>query len=121
MKKHANSLIALALLLMLAAFLIFREDLTKRPDRLYETVNGRVEMCLSCHKGVELNPAHDVKVIGCSSCHLGDPLAISKAKAHKGIVKNPGDLRVVDRTCGVNGCHAIRVPEVKNSLMATNR
>ncbi len=121
MKKHANSLIALALLLMLTAFLIFQENLTKRPAHLYETVNGRVEMCLSCHKGVELNPAHDVKVIGCSSCHLGDPLAITKAKAHKGIVKNPGDLRVVDRTCGVNGCHAIRVPEVKNSLMATNR
>lgn len=112
---------AILLLLLLICFLIFREDLTKRPVKLYQTTSGQVEMCLTCHQKEQLDPAHDAKVIGCSSCHLGDPLAISKTKAHKGIVRNPGDLRVVDRTCGVNGCHAIHVHEVKNSLMATNR
>ncbi|NOX26173.1 MAG: amino acid ABC transporter substrate-binding protein [Deltaproteobacteria bacterium] len=113
--------IATLLLLLIIIFLIVRENTTKRPNKLYQTASGQVDMCLKCHGKVQLDPAHDTKVMGCSACHLGNPLAISKAKAHKGIVRNPGDLRVVDRTCGVNGCHAIHVPEVKNSLMATNR
>ncbi len=113
--------VVIVLLLLIIGFLIGRENLTKRPASLYQTMSGQVEMCLSCHNKVQLDPAHDAKVVGCSACHLGDPLAIDKQKAHKGIVRNPGDLRVVERTCGVNGCHAIRVPEVKNSLMATNR
>ena len=119
--KSTASRIAALILLLLIAFLIIRENTTKRPDKLYQTLSGQVEMCLSCHSNEQLDPAHDAKVIGCSACHLGDPLAITKEKAHKGIIHNPGDLRVVERTCGVNGCHAIRVPEVKNSLMATNR
>jgi len=36
------------------------------------------------------------------------------------MVRNPGDLRVVDRTCGKTGCHADIAARVKNSLMATN-
>ena len=110
----------LALLCIIAA-LIARENLTKRPEQLYQTTAGHVEMCLSCHLKEQLDQAHDTKVLGCSPCHLGDPLAIEKAKAHEGIVKNPGDLRVVDKTCGVEGCHATYIARVKNSLMATNR
>ncbi len=121
MKSAKSRTITALLLLLLIAFLIGRENMTKRPDRLYQTVSGQVEMCLSCHTTEQLDPSHDAKVIGCSSCHLGNPLAIDKKKAHKGIIHNPGDLRVVEKTCGVNGCHAIRIPEVKNSLMATNR
>ncbi|MDA8418028.1 MAG: hypothetical protein M0Z90_03240 [Desulfobacteraceae bacterium] len=109
------------LLLVVIGLVILRENLKKRPRQLYQTVNGQVEMCLSCHQGERLDPAHDVTVLGCSSCHLGDPLATGKTAAHRGMVENPGDLRVVNRTCGVNGCHAIDVPKVKNSLMATNR
>jgi hypothetical protein len=37
-----------------------------------------------------------------------------------GMVRNPGDLRVVDRTCGTAGCHADAVDRVKNGVMATN-
>jgi len=110
----------LALLLVVLA-LVVRENLTKRPDKLYQLTNGQVEMCLSCHKDEKLDPAHGREVLGCSACHLGDPLAIDKIAAHKGIVKNPGDLRVVEKTCGVEGCHAQDVKKVKNSLMATNR
>src|SRR5665648_1094269 len=68
-----------------------------------------------------LDAAHDPRVIGCASCHLGDPMAIDKTKAHAGMVINPGDLRVVEKTCGVDGCHPLDVQKVKNSLMATNR
>ncbi len=108
-------------LLLIVLFLIIRENMTKRPDRLYQTTSGHVEMCLSCHKDEKLDPAHDSRTLGCSPCHLGDTLAIAKDKAHVGIVKNPGDLRVVEKTCGIEGCHAPDIKKIKNSLMATNR
>ncbi len=111
----------LLLILLVVLLLIIREDLTRRPDHLHQTLSGRVEMCLSCHGTIQLDPAHDVKILGCSPCHLGDPLAIDREKAHRGVVKNPGDLRVARKTCGVEGCHGTDVHRVKNSLMATNR
>ena len=37
------------------------------------------------------------------------------------MVVNPGDLRVVERTCGKTGCHGDLADRVKKSLMATNR
>jgi len=109
------------LLLAAICLLIVREHFTKRPQHLYETLSGRIEMCLSCHQKEKLDPAHDTKILGCSPCHLGSPLAIDKEIAHAGIVKNPGDLRVVEKTCSVQGCHGTDAHKVKNSLMATNR
>lgn len=103
------------------SYLIYNESTTKRPDKLFVTSAGNVEMCLSCHEDVKLDPAHDVNVIGCSVCHLGNPLAITQEAGHKGIVINPGDLRVADKTCSVEGCHPTDLHKVKNSLMATNR
>lgn len=123
-KRNSQTLkTKLSVLLLLAAicFLIVRENLTKRPDQLYQTLSGQVEMCLACHQKEQLDPVHDTKILGCSPCHLGSPLAIDKNIAHEGIVKNPGDLRVVEKTCGVQGCHGTDTHKVKNSLMATNR
>lgn len=102
-------------------WLIIREQQIKRPEKLYVTSSGSVDMCLSCHKDEKLDPAHDASVIGCASCHLGNPLAVTKEKGHDGMVLNPGDLRVVEKTCSVEGCHPTDVHKVKNSLMATNR
>lgn len=116
-----SSRLTLLLLLLVVFGLLLRENLSKRPDHLYQLTDGRIDMCLSCHQQERLDAAHDAKVLGCAVCHLGDPLATTKEKAHLGIVKNPGDLRVVDRTCGLEGCHAIDVPKLKNALMATNR
>ncbi len=116
-----SSRLTLFFLLLCVLFLVIRENMTDRPDKLYQTTSGQVEMCLSCHKSEKLDAAHDRLVLGCSPCHLGDALAIDKDKAHEGIVKNPGDLRVVEKTCGIEGCHAPDVKKVKNSLMATNR
>jgi hypothetical protein len=112
---------ALLLIVAAVALLVIREIRTKRADRVYMTTSGRIDMCLFCHKDEKLDPAHDPRVIGCASCHLGDAMALDKTKAHAGIVINPGDLRVVEKTCGVEGCHPIDVKKVKNSLMATNR
>lgn len=109
------------LLLLLILFLIVRENQTPRPDQIFQTTTGQVEMCLHCHNSEVLDPAHDVHTLGCSPCHLGNPRTVDKAKAHEGIVKNPGDLRIVEQTCGTEGCHGLDVHKVKNSLMATNR
>ena len=102
-------------------YLIYHELTLKRPKEMQITTSGRVDMCLSCHTKEKMDIAHDEKVLGCSSCHLGDPLAVDKEKAHRGIVNNPGDLRVAERTCSVEGCHSTDYKKVTNSLMATNR
>lgn len=102
-------------------YLIFNESRTKRPEKLFITSSGNVEMCLSCHEDVKLDPAHDPDVMGCSPCHLGNPLAVTEKEAHEGMVVNPGDLRVAEKTCSVEGCHPTDIHKVKNSLMATNR
>ena len=101
--------------------LVSREAQVKRPEALPVTTAGYVEMCLSCHTEEKLDPAHDRQVLGCSPCHLGNALALGKEEAHRDMVLNPGDLRVVARTCGIEGCHPADVGKVKNSLMATNR
>ncbi len=113
--------LTLLLVLLIAFALVMKENMTSRPEQLAVTTTGKVEMCLTCHTTEKLDAAHDSKVLGCSVCHLGDAMAIDKDVAHVGIVKNPGDLRVVEKTCGVEGCHAPDVKKVKNSLMATNR
>lgn len=121
MSKKSTKSVFLLLLILVAALAIYRELLVKRPDQVYVTTSGRIDMCLSCHKTEKLDPAHDPRVIGCASCHLGDPLALDEETAHKGMVINPGDLRVVEKTCGIEGCHPTDVKKVMNSLMATNR
>ncbi len=113
--------LALLLILIVVAVLIYRESKIKRPDQIHITTSGRIDMCLTCHQKEKLDPGHDPKVIGCASCHLGDPMAIEEKKAHQNMVINPGDLRVVEKTCGVEGCHPTDVKKVMNSLMATNR
>ncbi len=116
-----STLIFLPFFLLLVGYLVFQEQTTERPQQLALTTAGMVEMCLNCHTKEKLDGAHDSLVVGCSPCHLGDALAIDKDKAHKGMVLNPGDLRVAARTCGVEGCHPADIQKVKNSLMATNR
>ncbi len=120
-RKSKIAVISVLLLVFAIAGLVVKETVLKRPEQLYVTTSGSVDMCLSCHTEEKLDPAHDVQVIGCSPCHLGEPLAIVKDKAHSGMVLNPGDLRHVEKTCSVEGCHPTDVHKVKNSLMATNR
>ncbi|HHB76883.1 MAG TPA: amino acid ABC transporter substrate-binding protein [Desulfobulbus sp.] len=120
-RRLIAALILIPFLFMLLVYFFYREERTQRPQQLAVTTAGYVEMCLNCHKDIQLDTAHDAKVVGCSPCHLGNALAIDKEKAHRGMVRNPGDLRVVEKTCGVEGCHPADPHKVKNSLMATNR
>ncbi|RJR29904.1 MAG: hypothetical protein C4576_34550 [Desulfobacteraceae bacterium] len=91
-------------------------------QRSSRTSAAPAEGCMFCHKKVsDPDPSHPVTVFGCHSCHLGNPYSMDKDRGHFTMVKNPGDLDVVDRTCGQTKCHPEIVARVKNSLMATNR
>ena len=79
------------------------------------------DACVSCHKEVkDPDPSHPISAFGCYTCHLGNKYSLDKERAHFTMVRNPGDLRVVDRTCGKTGCHSDIAARVNNSLMATN-
>lgn len=91
-----------------------------RPTHVTTTLSGQVDMCLSCHRE-RPDKAHGREVTGCYACHQGNPLAGTMEKAHAGMLKNPGELRFADKTCGATGCHPDEVSRAKKSLMATNR
>ena len=90
------------------------------PVHVTTTVSGQVDMCLSCHNE-KPDQAHGRDVLGCTICHKGNPLAGSAERAHRGLIINPGELAVADRTCGTTGCHPEEVKRTRKSLMATNR
>ena len=103
-------------LIIIISILVVREKQRIRPS-------GPVsEGCIFCHDRVkDPDPSHPVSAFGCYTCHLGNPYSMDKKRAHFSMIRNPGDLRTVDRTCGKSSCHSEIVPRVKNSIMATNR
>ncbi|MBI4638964.1 MAG: hypothetical protein HY727_21715 [Candidatus Rokubacteria bacterium] len=74
----------------------------------------RPEQCAVCHRGIE--DAHPKRPLTCTTCHRGDRRAATAGEAHAGMWRNPSDLRVVDKTCGV--CHRTIARKVKASIMA---
>jgi len=79
------------------------------------------DRCLSCHADVRsMSAAHDVRTLGCATCHLGNSQATNKSDAHRGMVKNPSDLHWVNKTCGRADCHPQWAGNVQKSIMATN-
>lgn len=117
-------IIALLLLAVAAIVALWREQ--RRAAELGPgrgLAAGRVERCLVCHHRPHEDPGgvHSAAALGCSSCHLGDPLALDKRRAHAGMEPEPGALSTVDRTCGRAGCHQREAARVRGSLMATVR
>ena len=76
-----------------------------------------MERCVTCHVRPEEDPggAHARAAVGCSSCHLGNPFAFDKARAHAGMEPEPGALRSVERTCGRSGCAYCAMAEEKTT------
>ncbi|MEW6532847.1 MAG: hypothetical protein AB1473_18600 [Thermodesulfobacteriota bacterium] len=60
-----------------------------------------------------MDPSH---ALPCMQCHRGNPQADDQDKAHEGLIKDPGALGTVDRTCGK--CHPEEARRVKRSSMA---
>jgi hypothetical protein len=85
------------------------------PDR----AGTRTERCVSCHVKPDEDPggAHSRAALGCASCHLGNPLAFGKERAHEGLEREPGALSTVAMTCGREGCHARESSRVATSPM----
>ncbi len=70
--------------------------------------------CVTCHEDQSrMDPSH---ALACVRCHGGDPKAEDQEKAHTGLIKDPGDLRFVEKTCG--RCHPEQARRVKRSPMA---
>jgi hypothetical protein len=105
MKK---SIRALFVFTTLAALIILPVALFSAPASGQKEAAVRGGGCLSCHKGIEIINAKMAKAWGadkkCEVCHGGNPSAATKIEAHDGLIANPGDLRVIDRTCGK--CHS---------------
>ncbi|MHB8872423.1 MAG: hypothetical protein ACYC8T_01930 [Myxococcaceae bacterium] len=84
------------------------------PERL-----SRPEGCLGCHFEVGgLGTSHAPKAIGCAACHLGRPYRPDAEGAHRGMIRVPGNLDSVGRTCGQSGCHDTLAARVEGALMA---
>jgi len=84
------------------------------------TSGTKKEYCIDCHKiSSEFSNFHNPNVIGCTSCHLGNPKTLVKSEAHKGIVVLSGNLSVVHNTCGKSECHSDIVDRISKSLMNT--
>jgi len=83
-------------------------------------VGGQREGCLACHQGMTgFVAAHEPGTLGCAACHLGNPFTLNEALAHTGMTLTPGNLSVVNRTCGASNCHGDVEVRVRSSLMNT--
>ena len=77
------------------------------------------ESCLECHQNTKgYSNYHNPELIGCISCHLGNPNTLDKEDSHKAMVLIPGNLSDAKVTCGV--CHPNELTKIENSLMTTN-
>jgi len=85
----------------------------------YSTIQSNKETCFNCHtQNTGFSEYHNPELIGCVSCHLGNPKAKDKDDSHKGMVLIPGNLVDADQTCGK--CHKDELHKIKHSLMTTN-
>ena len=68
---------------------------SEKTVKIFETVSKDLAFekgCLSCHDGIEdISPLMTKAGAGCTTCHLGNPLAVTKDEAHKGMFANPGE------------------------------
>ncbi|MFN3781205.1 MAG: hypothetical protein ACK4SO_03405, partial [Candidatus Kapaibacteriota bacterium] len=78
------------------------------------------EYCMECHQiETRFSQFHNPNVIGCSSCHLGNPNTSEKSIAHEGIIRFPGNLASIEFTCGRDECHSELSKRVLSSIMTT--
>ncbi len=91
----------------------------KKTGKEYSLINTKNESCIGCHtQNTGFSEYHNPNLIGCTSCHLGDPTTTDKDKSHNGMVLIPGNLSDADKTCGK--CHINELNKIKHSLMTTN-
>lgn len=90
------------------------------PSNSIPLIQGRVESCMYCHSEMKgLNISHDIKSIGCFTCHLGNPMSLTKEVSHKGMTLTSANMDKVNQTCGKVSCHSDVADRVNKSLMNT--
>lgn len=94
----------------------------KEPSQGYvKLTNGKYESCVACHTNYTgFSKFHNPNDMGCSACHLGSITETDKDKAHRNMIKIPGNLSNASKTCSTSGCHQNELDRVHKSLMSTN-
>lgn len=123
-KQHYNIILFIFLFFILLGY-VYVNIYKVKPiiDRVTNTSffneNQVKESCFDCHNQFDgFSTYHNPKIIGCTSCHLGNKHQKEKEKAHHGMVLIPGNLKDADRTCGT--CHKEQLKKINTSLMTTN-
>ena len=121
MRLPLNKTVFVSLIFAASILLLSKCDRRETPDfSLAHNILGSAEKCFDCHQGMRgFSPSHQPELIGCTPCHLGDPLAQDKKEAHKDMVLIPGNFNDMHRTCGTTNCHHDIIPRIENSLMST--
>lgn len=70
--------------------------------------------CVACHE--EQSRMDASHALPCVRCHRGNSQTDDPSLAHKDLIKDPGDLRFAQQTCGT--CHPDQVRRVQRSPMA---
>ncbi|NOR27917.1 MAG: hypothetical protein GQ540_05260 [Lutibacter sp.] len=109
--------------ILIVAFLLksqpYFSSITLSENQYVKIENLDKESCLNCHSNTKgYSEYHNPELIGCISCHLGNPNTLDKAASHKGMVLIPGNLVDAAATCGK--CHPNELSKIENSLMTTN-
>ncbi len=98
----------------------FHPDFSSAQATEAPLIQGKKESCVICHNKVHgFTDAHNPKVIGCFSCHGGNPFATNKNQAHEEMILIPGNLSNATQSCGTTGCHPGITQRINSGLMAT--
>ena len=122
-KYIKTSFFTLLILVLISTFFLkneatFNTTFSKKIEYI-KIENIDEESCLSCHSNTKgYSEYHNPELIGCISCHLGNPNTLNKEDSHKGMVLIPGNLSDAAETCGK--CHPNELSKIENSLMTTN-
>lgn len=98
---------------------LWQTDTTFKSNTFFDA-ELKKESCLGCHSGMKgLSDSHNPTVIGCASCHGGNPWALTANNAHRTMRLIPGNLSNAKQSCGQQACHQQITTNFHSSLMAT--
>ena len=98
----------------------FHPDFSSQQAATAPLIQGKKESCVICHNKVHgFTDSHNPKVIGCFSCHSGNPFATDKKEAHKNMVLIPGNLNNAVQSCGATACHPDITRRITSNLMTS--
>ena len=122
--KYAKTGFFVLLILVLLSIYFLKNGIYFNENSIEEIKYTKIEnigeeSCLNCHSNTKgYSEYHNPELIGCISCHLGNPNSLDKEDSHKEMVLIPGNLSDAKETCGK--CHPNELSKIEASLMTTN-